>query len=107
MSNEDLRKFYERNKKVYETQYDNYQHSGEPRYMYQATRYKDYVEVAERALQAADDHEDAIYMKSMLADAYEKSCRARYNNNLDMYKEALSFLIQFCERDLGFKNRYK
>lgn len=47
MSNEDLRKFYDRNKKVYETQYDNYQNSGEPRYMYQATRYKDYVEVAE------------------------------------------------------------
>lgn len=107
MEKERLIKFYERNKARYDDMYRAYQDSGDPKYMYSANRYRDYVDIAEAALSAADDRKDAAYFRSALARFYEMACRARFNQSLDMHKELAGDIIAFGENEMNWRNRYK
>lgn len=107
MDKERLTKFYKRNKARYDDMYQAYQYSGDPRYMYSANRYRDYVDIAEAALSAADDRRDVAYFRNALARFYEMACRARFNQSLDMHKELAGDIIAFGENEMNWRNRYK
>ena len=57
MTKEKIEKFIDRQQKVYDRNYRNFQETGEPRYDYAANRVEDMIDLARMALNAADDHQ--------------------------------------------------
>lgn len=76
MKREGIEKYIEKKQKLSDRNYENYQASGEPKYMRAYERYEDEIQIARQALTAADDHTKALEYKSELVSLASRADKA-------------------------------
>ena len=68
MTKSEIEKFIDRQQRISDRNYRNYQETGDPRYERTYHKADDLIEIAQQALSAADDHQENITYHSELSD---------------------------------------
>lgn len=106
MNREDIEKYVKKKQKLSDRNYENYQATGEPKYMRAYERYEDEIQIARQALTAADDHTKALEYKSELISLASRADRAV--NMMDPTELlAVCREVLACGKIVGYLSRWE
>lgn len=107
MDKEAIIKMRDRAQKKAQRYYDDFQNGASSQYYSHYRTNQDIAWLCDVALSGADDRKDAAYLKNMFAEVFELACRARYNNNLDGYRELCTRVYEIGKIELDMKSKYE
>lgn len=106
MKREDIENYIEKKQKLSDRNYENYQATGESKYMRAYDRYEDEIQIARQALNSADDHTKALEYKSELISLASRADRAV--NTMDPSELlAVCHEVLACGKSAGYLSRWE
>ena len=107
MTKESIEKMIDRYDAVYEKNYRNHQETGASRYLNEARKAEDIVDVCRQALSAADDHEAALHAQLTINQLAGLADRCRNNGYPEEEAKAtLDQVISIAKNAWGYKSPY-
>ena len=107
LSMERIYKLHDRFSKQAAKYNDYYQQSGVAQYYAEFRRQDELRELCERAAESAEDHEDAVYYKSLLISLGNEAFDAIHKNNLDDYRNVVKHITEIMRQTGLVKNRWE
>lgn len=107
MDKESIIKIRDRAKKKAQRYYDNFQNGASSQYYSHYKTNDDIVWLCEQALAGADQRKDSAYFKEVFARLFNMACKARFNNNLDEYRELCTKIYEIGKYELNMKSLYE
>lgn len=110
MTRERIEKIRDSKQRSYLRQFDNFQSTGETKYMTRATAYEELVDICNQALSTVDDHQKNVHITADLIRCAGKAADLIHHWNEDLdHTQAKNFLYEFITvaKMYGFDNRWE
>lgn len=94
MDKQDINKLIEKQQKISDRNFYNYQESGERRYLRAHERAEDLIDLAQRALKAADEHQELGSMRSYISGWSTRAISILHAGNNDEKQDEINELLK-------------